>query len=143
MNYLSRRLLCNVPIQSHSGNGCTLWYPLVSKTLKTKLHIVQKKCINLCLELSPRGLMSPSHFWRANWFPVVRRVELRTFTTVSKYSKGVAPFYLSDMFVPSLYNYNAKLQIKYKKVSFLGPKIWVKICSNVKQLHLQLLSGKF
>ena len=84
------------------------------------------------MELPPRGLMSPSDFWRANWFPVVRRVELRTFTTVSKYSKGVAPFYLSDKFMPSLYNYNAKLQIKYKKVSFLGPKIWIKICSNVK-----------
>ena len=49
--------------------------------------------------------------------------KLCTSTTVFKYCKGIAPFYLNDMFMPSLNNYNTRSQmaldveqIKDKKV---------------------------
>ena len=35
LNYSSRRLLCNALIQPHFDYGCTSWYPLISKALKT------------------------------------------------------------------------------------------------------------
>ena len=37
LNYLSRRLLCNALIQPHFEYVYTLWYPVLSKALKTKL----------------------------------------------------------------------------------------------------------
>ena len=43
-NYLSyslRRLLCNALIQPPYDYGCTSWYPVLSKALKTKLQITQ------------------------------------------------------------------------------------------------------
>ena len=39
LNYSSRRLLCNALIQPYFHYECTLWYPLLSKALKTKLKI--------------------------------------------------------------------------------------------------------
>ena len=39
LNYSSRRLLCNVLIQPHFDYGCTSWYCLLSKALKTNLQI--------------------------------------------------------------------------------------------------------
>ena len=54
-NYSLRRLLCNALIQPHFDYGCTSWYPLLSKALKTKLQIPQIKFIRFCLELPPRG----------------------------------------------------------------------------------------
>ena len=123
LNYSTRRLLCNALLQSHFDYGCTSWYPLLSKVLKTKLQIAQNKCIHFCLELLPRGHISPSHFRKINWLPVERRVELSISTTVFKYWKGIAPSYLNDMFMPSLNNYNTRSQmaldveqIKDKKV---------------------------
>ena len=59
LNYSSRRLLCNAHIQPHFDYGCTSWYPLLSKTLKTKLQIAQNKCIHFCLELPPHGHTNP------------------------------------------------------------------------------------
>ena len=41
LNYSSRKLLCNALIQLHFDYGCTSWYPLLSKSLKTKLQIAQ------------------------------------------------------------------------------------------------------
>ena len=38
--------------------GCTSWYPLLSKTMKTKSQIAQNKWMSFCLEPSPRGHMS-------------------------------------------------------------------------------------
>ena len=143
MNYSSRRLLCNALIQSHFDYGCTSWYPVLSKALNTKLQIAQNKCICFCLELPPRGHISPSHFRKINWLPVERRVELCTSTTVFKYWKGIAPSYLNGMFMPSLNNYNTRSQMaldtplcrtikEQKSMSFLGPKIWNKLSSSIK-----------
>ena len=39
LNYSSRRLLCNALIQPHFDYGCTSWYPVLAKALKTKLKI--------------------------------------------------------------------------------------------------------
>ena len=143
MNYSSRKLLCNALIQPHFDHGCTSWYPLLSKALKTKFQIAQNKCIRFCLKLPLRGHKSPSHFRKINWLLVQHRLELHTSTTVFKYWKGIAPSYLNDMFMPSLNNYNTRSQMaldlplcrknkRQKSISFLGTKIWNKVSSNIK-----------
>ena len=143
LNYSSRRLLCNALIQLHFDYGCTSWYPLLSKALKTKLQTAQNKCTCFCLELPPRGYINPPFSRTTNWLPVERRVEICTSTTVFKYWKGIAPSYLNDMFMPLLNNYNTRSQMALdiplcrtnkgqKSMSFLGPKIWNKVSSNIK-----------
>ena len=67
LNYLPRGLLCNAFIQSHFDSGCTLWCPVLSKTLKTKFQIAQNKSTCFYLELPCCGHISPSHFWKINW----------------------------------------------------------------------------
>ena len=82
MNYSSRRLLCNALIQPHFDYRYTLWYPLLSKALKTKLRIAENKCIRFSLELPPRGHINPSYFRKTNRLSVKRRVKVSTSTTV-------------------------------------------------------------
>ena len=114
-----------------------------SKALKTKLQITQSKGICSCLELPPCGHINPSNFRKINWLPVEHRVELCTSTTVFKYWKGIVPSYLNDMFVPSQNNYNTRSQMALdvplcrtikgqKSMSFLRPKIWNKVSSNIR-----------
>ena len=143
LSYSSRRFLFNALIKPYFHYGCASWYPLLSKTLKTDLQIAQNKCIRFCLELPPRGHINPSHFRKINWPPAERRVELCTSTTVFKYWKGIAPFHLNDMFMHSLNNYNTRSEMALnithfrtiegqKSMSFLRPKIWTKLNSNIK-----------
>ena len=109
LNYSFGRLLCNAPIQPYFDYGCKSWYALLSKALKTKFQIAQNKYICFCFELLPRDHINPSHFRKLNWFLVEHRVEIRTSTTVFKYSKRTAPFYL-NMFMPLLNNCNTRSQ---------------------------------
>ena len=59
------------------------------------------------------------------------------------YWKRIAPSYLNNMFMPSLKNQNTRSQMALniplcrtikgqKSMSFLGPKIWNKLSSNMK-----------
>ena len=54
----------------------------MARALKKKSQIDQSKGIRLCLEILPRGHISPFHFSKINWLPVERRVELCTWTSV-------------------------------------------------------------
>ena len=143
LKYSSRRWLCNALIQPHFLYGCTSWYPLLCKALKTKLQIAQNKCIRFCLEIPPRCHINPSHFKKINWLSVKRRVELCTSTTFFKYWKRIAPSYLKDMFMPSLNNSNTRSQKELdmslcrtikgqNSMSLFGPKIWYKLSLKIK-----------
>ena len=50
-----RRLLCNSLIQPHFDYACSAWYPNLNKRLKSKLQIIQNKCIRFCLNLNNRA----------------------------------------------------------------------------------------
>ena len=91
LNYSSRRLLCNALIQPHFDYGYTLWCPVLSKTLETKLQIAQNKCIRVRLALPPCIYISPSHLRKINWLSVEHRVELFTSITIFKYGNGIVP----------------------------------------------------
>ena len=56
--FSSRWLVCDGLIQPHFG--CTLWYPVLIKALKTK------KMDMFCLELAPHGhitVLHPNNIW--------------------------------------------------------------------------------
>ena len=127
----------------HFDYGCTSWYPLMSKVLKTKLQIAQNKCKRFRLKLLPLSHISPSHFRKINWLPVERRVELCSSTNIFKHWKGIAQSYQNEMFMPLLNNYNARSQVALniplcrttkgqKSMPFFGPKIWNKLSTNIK-----------
>ena len=111
--------------------------------MKTELQIAQNKCIRFCFYLPPRRHISPSHFKGIDWLPVKRKLELCTSTTVFKYWKRIAPCYLNGRFVLFLFTYSTRSQITLdilfcrtnkgqKSMSFLGPKIWNWLNSNIK-----------
>ena len=47
-----RRLLCNALIQSHFDYASSAWYLNLNNRLKSKLQILQSKCIRFCLDLN-------------------------------------------------------------------------------------------
>ena len=93
------------------------------------------------MELSPCGYISPSCFRTINWLLVEHRVERGTSTTVFKYWKEVAPYYLNGKFKSSQNNYNTESHMALdtplsrtnkepKSMPFLFPKVGNKL--NIK-----------
>ena len=57
-----RRLLCNSLIQPHFDHTCSAWCPNLNKRLKSKLQILQNKCIRFCLNLNNRPHIGQKEF---------------------------------------------------------------------------------
>ena len=141
-----RRLLCNALIQPHFDYGCTSWYPLINKRLKSKLQVAQNKCIRFCLNLSTRSHISHEEFKNINWLPTKDRVEQCIALNVFKYWKKTAPSYVYDLYTPSFNLYNTrrsqmaldiplkKTSLGQKSMSFLGPSIWNKLNISLKSV---------
>ena len=144
-NLAYKKLLCNALIQPHFDYKCSSWFPLLKKKLKVKLQKPQSKCIRFCLNFPPRSHIDPSHFRKINWLPASDRVEYRIANTVFKYWNGIVPEYINGMFKLSLCRYSTRSQtaldltlwktdVGQKSLSFLGPKIWSRINSSIKNV---------
>ena len=61
-----RRLLCNALIQPHFDYACSAWYPNLNNRLKSKLQILQNKCIRFCLNLDSKAHIGLTEFEKTN-----------------------------------------------------------------------------
>ena len=62
-----RRLLCNALIQPHFDYACSAWYPNLNNRLKSKLQILQKKCIRFCLNLDSKAHIGLTEFEKTGY----------------------------------------------------------------------------
>ena len=69
------RRLCNALIQHHFDYACSACYPNLNNRLKSKLQILQDKCICFCLNLNSRTHIGLTEFGKINWLPINDRFE--------------------------------------------------------------------
>ena len=146
LNKRLRRMLCNTIIQPHFDYASSAWYPNLSVGLKKKLQIAQNKCVRYCLYLGNREGIRYKHFKEMNWLPISERVDQFIAVSVYKFSKGLAPVYMEDVFKknPSLrctrFSDESKLSIpnrnhNYGKncLSYRGATIWNSLEIKIKE----------
>ena len=78
-------------IQPHFDYGCFSWF-------KLKLQKAPNRCIHFCLNLPPRSHIDPLHFRKINRLPTSDRIEYGITNIVFKYSNGIVPGYVHEMF---------------------------------------------
>ena len=96
-----RRLLCNSLIQPHFDYACSAWYPNLNKRLKSKLQIIQNKCIRFCLNLNNRAHTWQKQFKQINWLPVNDRFKQIISSMSFKFCNNTSPPYINDVFKPA------------------------------------------
>ena len=84
-----RRLLCNS------------WYPNLNKRLKSKLQILQNKCIRFCLNLNNRAHIGRNELEQINWLSVNDRFKQIISTMSFKICNNTSPPYMGDVFKPA------------------------------------------
>ena len=90
-----RRLLCNALIQPHFDYACSVWYPNLSKKLKSRTETTQNKCIRFCLELDKMSHISQKEFEAINWSAIRERYNQCENSIVFKYFDNQCPHYLN------------------------------------------------
>ena len=96
-----RRLLYNSLIQPHFHYACSAWYPNLKKRLKSKLQILQNKCVRFCLKLNNRVHIGRNEFKRINWLPVNNRFKQIISSMSFKFCNNTSPPYMNDVFEPA------------------------------------------
>ena len=99
-----RRLLCNALIQPQFDYECSAWYINLSKKFKTKLQVVQNKCVRYCLRLEKMEHVGFNEFKKLNWLPVEQRFNQCLIVNTYKFFNNICPLYLMDIFHPTEQN---------------------------------------
>ena len=95
---LLHRLLCIALIQPHFDYACSAWYPNLNNRLKSKLQILQNKCIRFCLNLDSKAHIGLTEFEKINWLPINDRFEQCISSLTFKYFNYLSPLYMNDVF---------------------------------------------
>ena len=140
-----RRLLCNSLIQPHFDYACSAWYPNLNKRLKSKLQILQNKCIRFCLNLNNRAHIGQKEFEKINWLPVNDRFKQVISSMSFKFCNNTSPPYMNDVFKPagqpntttraSLLKLNQPLRRTnhgQNNISYIAPIIWNNLPNSLK-----------
>ena len=141
-----RRLLCNALIQPHFDYACTAWYPNLNKRMIKGIQIAQNKCIRFCLGIGNREHIGVNEFVNIKWLPTKERFEQCVCVSVFKFFKEAAPAYISEMYHPVNQSHDTRRSkhklhmplrssnLGQKGLSFIGPKLWNNLHSNVKSV---------
>ena len=124
--------------------ACSAWFPLINKRLTRRIQTAQNKCVRFCLNMNNRAHIGVREFKNINWLPTKERFEQCTATSVFKFFNNSAPSYMSEMFLPVgqsrvTRRSKNKLNQPFRKsnkgqngLSYLGPKIWNNLHSDLK-----------
>ena len=93
-----RRLLCNALIQPHFDYACSAWYPNLNNRLKSKLQILQNKCIRFCLNLDSKAHIGLTEFEKINWLPMNDWFEQCISSVTFYYFNYLSPLCMNDLF---------------------------------------------
>ena len=140
-----RRMLCNALIQPHFDYACLAWYSNLTQAMKSKVQIMQNKCIRFCLQLRPLDHIGQHHFQRMNWLNVRDRFNQCLCSAVFNFIHNRSPQYMSEIFhIAPQINIGTrcsklKLILPFRKtnmgqntLSFLGPQQWNKLPNEIK-----------
>ena len=144
LDFSLRRLLANALIQPHFDYASSAWFPMLDKRLTKKIQTAQNKCIRFCLNLKNKAHIGIKELKDINWLPTKERFEQCTATNVFKFFDDSAPPYMSELFSRVgrgriTRRSKNKLNQPFRKsntgqngLSYLGPKIWNSLQSDLK-----------
>ena len=74
-----------------------IWYPNLNKKYKSKLQLLQNKCIRFCLQMDNREHIGTEHFDKINWFSIDQRCKQCLSTSVFKFFSEMCLQYMNEI----------------------------------------------
>ena len=95
----TRKILCSSLIQPQLDYCCSFWYGGLTKKLKDRLNVLQRKMIRFSCCFDARHHVDSKDLLRLSWLSIPDRVKYFRLCHVFKIKMGTAPRYLTDDFV--------------------------------------------
>ena len=142
-----RRILCAALIQPYLDYCCASWYSGLTKELKGRLDVLQRRMVRFVFSKGPRHHVDSNDLRDLSWLQVGDRVDYFKLMHVFKIRRGLAPMYLSRNFVPvsathmyntrhSGFNYAISKQLtgSLTSFSFTAVKLWNALPATLKEI---------
>ena len=142
-----RRILCAALIQPYLDYCCASWYSGLTKELKGRLDVLQRRMVRFIFSCGPRHHVDSSDLKGLSWLLVRDRVDYFKLMHVFKIKRGLAPTYMSRKFVPirdthmyntrhSDFNYTISKQLanSLSSFSFTAVKLWNALPAAFKEI---------
>ena len=100
LDFECRKIMCNSLIQPYLDYCCSTWYSSISKHLRDRLDVIQRRMVRFVLSKDPLYHVSPQDLAKLSWLSIPDRVKFYQLNHVFKIRLGNAPKYLSASFQP-------------------------------------------
>lgn len=145
----SRKTLCQALIQPYFDYCCASWYNGLSKLLKDKLDVLQRRMVRYVLGVDSRSHVGLNELKQLGWLSVPNRVQYFALVHSFRIARGTAPGYLQSNFgfVSDVHSHQTRgSQVNFfipasdalgamnKSFSFNAKKEWNALPSSLKSL---------
>ena len=136
-------MLCSALIQPHFGYVCPDWYPDFNEKVKTKIQIMQNRCILFCLKLDKMHHISEKEFRLVKWLPTSKRIN-QCINTISYNFVNHTCLYLNDLFefapycrIGSRNNFCKSIYFEFGKItiSCIAPSLQNSLSDSIEKVH--------
>ena len=100
LDFDCRRIMCNSLIQPYLDYCCSTWYSSISKHLRDRLDVIQRRMVRFVLAKDSLYHVTPQDLAKLSWLSISDRVRFYQLNHVFKIRLGNAPKYLSAGFQP-------------------------------------------
>ena len=110
LNFQARKVLCSTLVQPFLDYCSSSWYFGLTKQLKSKLDVLQRKMIRFIFSMHFLDHVDPSRFAELSWLTVKDRVRFFQLCHVFRIKMGKAPSYMCEYFSPvsSLHSHSTR-----------------------------------
>jgi hypothetical protein len=98
LDFNCRKTLCSSLILPYLEYCCSSWYSSLTKQLKDKLDVLQRRLVRFVFSMDPRDHVGSDHLAKLNWMTISDRVGFFKLIHVFKIRNGLAPGYLANNF---------------------------------------------
>ena len=148
LDFYCRKTLCSSLILPNLDYCCSSWYIGLTKQLRNKLDVLQRRVIRFIFSMDARDHVGTGHLRQLTWLSIQDRVKYFKLCHIFRIRHGLAPGYLSSGFVSitdthshltrgSTFNYTITKDMCDSPTTFLftAAKLWNNLPNELKNIN--------
>ena len=101
LDHVTRKTLCSALIQPYMDYCCSSWYSGLTKQLKQKLDVIQRRMVRYIFSMHHMSHVDTRNLRDLSWLSMTDRVRYFKLCHVFRIKAGTAPEYMGQNFKPS------------------------------------------
>ena len=101
LDHVTRKTLCSALIQPYMDYCCSSWYSGLTKQLKQKLDVIQRRMVRYIFSMHHMSHVDTRNLHDLSWLSMTDRVRYFKLCHVFRIKAGTAPEYMGQNFKPS------------------------------------------